>query len=192
MTSEALAQIIAAIIAVVGGPLFLTWRRLRSSDVLDYRKRVALRTFDGKYVRADRESGRVTGAVTEAREWEVFRFVDPREPHATVSRRRFRNGSDVALQAGANGCFVGADLDHASVITARVRSVKTWEVFVIARSQGSPGVRRTLRYGDKLTLRAANGKFVRYDALGNGELAATVTEPGEWETFTLVDPKEAV
>lgn len=90
-----------------------------------------------------------------------------------------------------NNSFVGVNLDsEQKKLTAVVPHVKSWENFTLFHpSDFLKNFRgKKVRYGDFLSLKAFNGKYVKYALDSDGKLSATAPHKKEWETFAFVKP----
>jgi len=123
MHPEAVAQVIAALIAVAG-TIFVARQRQRS-DLLAFGHRVAIRTFDGRYLTSTEGQCRIVALNKHYAA--IFRIANPREPFVTVHKGSIRYGSRIALFVVKDDQFVGADLNSGGDLWARVAWVKDWE-----------------------------------------------------------------
>ena len=66
------------------------------------------------------------------------------------------------------------------VLASKAGAATQFETFQIYGGSGSSGIPRN---GDKITIRAADGRYVQADLAHGGRLQATAADPGGWEQF---------
>jgi hypothetical protein len=96
-------------------------------------------------------------------------------------------GQRVAIRTYDN-TYVTLDLNHFNQMVGGAKEIKAWQLFEIhlASNPYSETRKRSVRYGDKIALRAVNNDcFVGASLHSQAELTAWVTYVKEWETFIL-------
>jgi hypothetical protein len=141
--------------------------------------KVALRTFNGKYLAAEGGGGGALNADRDwIREWETFELVDlVQAKTGLVIKDNNSQSITVALQTH-NGSYICTEEHEAYKLAATQNGINDLSIFeLIWKDKNS----------SKIALRAYNGKYVAAEGGGGGELYADRDWTREWETFDLVD-----
>lgn len=145
----------------------LIWMVSGTTD--EKRKKIALRAYNGRFVRANNESNGTLIAGTDSSaigDWENFTLRDVDE-------------NTVALKAH-NGLYVRADNERGGTLIANSTAVGDWEKFeLIDIDTGN------------VALKAHNGMYVRTDNV-SGTLVADSSAIGDWETFVRTEQGDAI
>src|ERR1044071_669366 len=79
---------------------FVRKRERRNQDILTFGSRIAIRSFDGKYVQTDTNNrSKLIAREKHVQEWEIFIIVDAGDPFSYAADRPVHYGDKVALKA---------------------------------------------------------------------------------------------
>ncbi len=132
-------------------------------------------TYNGQYVVAEEAGGGAVNANrNQAREWEMFTFVD-------INGGNLMSGDAVYFKAYDNIHYLVAVDGGGNEVKANSTSSGKFETFIIRKIIGSGRI----YYGDKISLQAHNGHYVVAEDGGGGAVKANRTQVKEWETFRL-------
>ncbi len=145
---------------------------------------ITLADYDGDWAKRDMASAIGTAC-------KPIRDAIDREGFATPIQGVVEYGSKVAFIMHDH-YFLQVDLDDKQPAGPGLRAVDkeragTWETFELLDPEDSTEglVKRPLRYGSKIALKAVNNRFVGADLNIGGFLVAGAGRLQEWETFTV-------
>jgi hypothetical protein len=190
---------VAVIVAPLVGFLISKWKTegpkfLKAGykqEFITFGARVAIRTWNGKYVTSDlNNDNQLVGNVQSIEAWQIFEIVDPDDPNSHSLNRPIYYGGKVAFKAINNNQFVGVDYGKQKELKSWVTDLAPWESFtLVCPPKGTTsGHGEPVLYGSPFALQALRNEYVRQAIRGDGQLVADVTHIDVRETFIFVKP----
>lgn len=138
-------------------------------------KYLGLRTYNGKFVCAERGGGgEVNATRTDLLQWETFEVEE-------VAGAAVQNGSKVHLRTYDGMHYLCAENGGGAEVNATRTTPAEWETFTLEIVGGG-----VLKHHSQIRFRTYDGKhYLCAEGGGGGMVNATRTAPGGWETFTI-------
>ena len=175
----------------IGILLILLLYQMYTKKRLTYGCRIAIRTYDGNYVRVDlNQDKQLFGRATTINGEGIFEIVDEAMPFAQEPNRPVCYGHPIAFKALTNNRFVGADLRHDKQLTAWGTRLRSWETFTLCPTNNRSVLGDPVRYGNFFALKAHNEMYVECILKGDGRLLADVPQIEKGATFVFVNPAQ--